>query len=284
MIRFGPAGNSNLFYDEGNKSSLQIPQWLKQKGLTAYEYQCGRGVRVKEEFCEKLKKECQKYDIALSLHAPYFINLASTDREKLDKSIGHISKSLKAVNDMGGTKIVVHPGSAPKEEDRKEVVARAKFFLEEVLQKTKSYEHVKIGLELMGKINQLGNLAEILELCLVNPKRCIPVIDFGHLHAREHGSLNNKEEFGRVVDKIGSILGEDVVKNLHAHFSPIEFSKGGEKKHRVFADKGFGPRFEDFLPIILENNMTPTIICESSGMQTEDAIFMKNLYLQNRSD
>ncbi|WP_353894087.1 TIM barrel protein [Proteinivorax hydrogeniformans] len=278
MIKFGPAGNSTLFYDEGNKSSLEIPKWLKQKGLNAYEYQCGRGVRVKEKFSSNLKSECDKYGIALSLHAPYFINLASTDREKLDKSVGHITKSLKATSDMGGSKIVVHPGSVPKGEDRDEVLARAKEFLKEVLDLTCDYSHVKIGLELMGKINQLGNLSEVIQLCLIDPNRCVPVIDFGHLHAREHGGLKNKGDFRRVIDKIGENLGKETVKNLHIHFSPIEYSKGGEKKHRIFDEKEFGPRFEDFAPVVVENKMQPTIICESSGKQTEDALFMKKLY------
>lgn len=273
MIRIGPAGNSDLFYEEGYKSSLEIPKFLHDKGLNAYEYQCGRGVRVKEDFCKNLKEESEKYGIQLSLHAPYFINLASEDKEKLGKTIGHIEKSLVAAEAMGAKVIVVHPGAIKKGEARVESVARAKNFLYEVLDKTKDYKSVSIGLETMGKVNQLGNLDEVLELCSISG-RLVPVVDFGHLHAREKGLLINQDEFAKVLDLIGNKLGEEKLRSLHAHFSPIEFTQGGEKKHRTFDEKEFGPRFEDLAPLIIGHKMSPVIISESAGKQTQDALLM----------
>lgn len=277
MIRIGPAGNSSLFYEEGNKSSIEIPKFLHGKGLNAYEYQCGRGVRVREDFCKQLKEESEKYDIRLSLHAPYFINLASEDKEKLSKSIGHMEKSLVAAQAMGAKVIVVHPGAVKKGEPRGQSLARAKDFLYEALDKTKEFENISIGLETMGKVNQLGSLDEVLELCEVS-KRLVPVIDFGHLHARDKGLLTSKEEFRKVLELIGSKLGAEKLRSLHAHFSPIEYTQGGEKKHRTFDEKEYGPRFEDLAPLIMEYNMSPVIISESADKQTEDAMLMMDIY------
>ncbi|SES99636.1 TIM barrel protein [Anaerobranca gottschalkii] len=277
MVRFGPAGNSSLFYDEGFKSSLEIPKFLKEKGLTAYEYQCGRGVRVKEDFCLQLKEASEENDILLSIHSPYFINLASEDKEKLEKSFNHIEKSLWAAEKMGAKVIVVHPGSIIKGKPRTESLDRAKSFLEEVLDKTKNYKDIKIGLETMGKVNQLGSLDEVLSLCLLS-NRLKPVIDFGHLHARDGGLFNKKEEFIRVLEKIGEVLGEERLRDIHIHFSPIEYTQGGEKKHRTFDEREFGPRFEDFAPLIFKYNLSSVIISESQDKQTEDAILMKDIY------
>lgn len=277
MIRFGPAGNSSLFYEEGNKSSLQMPKWLKGKDLNAYEYQCGRGVRVKDEFCEQLKKSCEENNILLSIHAPYFINLASEDKEKLEKSLGHIEKSLGAADKMGAKVIVVHPGSVNKGKPRSESVTMAKAFLEEILARTKEYSHIKIGLETMGKINQLGNLDEVLDLCSLSD-RLKPVIDFGHLHAREHGLLSNTESFEKVIDAIGDRLGTERLRDIHIHFSPIEYTKGGEKRHRTFDEDDFGPRFEYLAPLLLKYEMAPVIISESADKQAQDAMLMRDIY------
>lgn len=277
MIRFGPAGNSSLFYTEGNKSSLQMPSWLKKKGLNAYEYQCGRGVRVKDEFCAELKKSSDENDIFLSIHAPYFINLASDDAEKLNKSLGHIEKSLIAAAKMGAKLIVVHPGAVNKGKPRGESLAMAKAFLEEVLGNTSQFKEIKIGLETMGKVNQLGNLDEILELCSLSD-RLKPVIDFGHLHAREQGLLTNTENFDRVLNEIGEKLGIERLRNIHIHFSPMEYTQGGERRHRTFDEKEFGPRFEDFAPLLLKYAMEPVIISESADKQTEDAMLMRDIY------
>lgn len=277
MIRFGPAGNSSLFHDEGNKSSLEMPSWLNKKGLNAYEYQCGRGVRGREEFCEQLRKSSEEHDTLLSIHAPYFINLASEDPEKLLKSLGHVEKSLWAANLMGAKVIVVHPGSIIKGKPRSESVARAKHYLQEVLDKTTQYKDIKIGLETMGKVNQLGSLDEVLELCTVSD-RVKPVVDFGHLHAREQGLLTSTDKFRSVLEKIGEILGEERLKSIHIHFSPIEYTQGGEKRHRTFDEEEYGPKFSDLAPLLLEYQMSPVIISESADKQTEDAMLMRDIY------
>ncbi|MTI80245.1 MAG: TIM barrel protein [Firmicutes bacterium] len=277
-IKFGAAGNSDSFYEQGNKSSLEMPRWLAEMGLNAYEYQCSRGVRVKEEFCRKLGQEARDNDVALSIHAPYYINLGTEDPLIKEKTKGHILKSLRAANWMGAVTVVMHPGGGAKK-DRNAAHQRIKTALEEVLEEVKAegLEHIKIAPETMGKVNQMGSLDEILDLCTV-ADNVVPCVDFGHLHAVNQGSLTDKESFAVVLDKIHSFLGEEALKKLHIHFSPIEFSKGGEKKHHTTMDTEFGPDFTPLAELITERKMQPTIICESNGRQAEDALIFKKIY------
>ena len=83
---FGPAGNSDSF-SAVHKSSLDAPAWIAGLGLDCYEYQCGKGVHVGEETCRRLGENARAAGVALSLHAPYFINLANPDPESLQKTV-----------------------------------------------------------------------------------------------------------------------------------------------------------------------------------------------------
>ena len=137
---------------------------------------------------------------------------------------------------------------------------------------------IKIGLETMGKKNQLGTLEEVIELCRVCPKYH-PVVDFGHLNARNIGSyFPDCDSYRAVFDKIGSSLGDEYVHNLHCHFSKIEFTGAGEKRHLTFDDTVYGPDFEPLAEAIIREGVAPRIICESDGTMAEDALWMKKIY------
>ena len=275
MIRFGPAGNSDSFYNEGYKSSLQAPKWLNEKGLSAFEYQCGNGIVVKEDTAVKLGIEAEKYDIALSVHAPYFISLASPEEEKRKNSIRYIIDSLKVARWMNAKRIVVHPGGASKG-DRRELFELACKTMREALNEAQNQglDDIYICPETMGKINQLGTVDEIIEMCKMD-ERLIPTLDFGHINARGLGCLKDESDFEEIVLKVKNELGEYRGKHFHSHFSRIEFTKGGEKKHWTFADTEYGPDFTPLANIIKKYSLEPVIICESRGTQVEDAIQMK---------
>lgn len=273
---FGPGGNSESFYAAGNKSTKQAPKWLNEIGLDAYEYQCGNGVTGSDANFIEVGEQAKKYGIAMSLHAPYFISLSGIDEEKRLKSIDHIRKSVHAAELIGADRIVIHTGSASKI-TRAEALSLAADTITRALDEIKT--DVKFGLETMGKINQLGTLDEVIELCKISP-RLIPVVDFGHLNARDLGNVFvTEDDYKRVFDKIGSSLGDDVAKNLHCHFSKIEFTTGGEKKHLTFTDTVYGPEFLPLSKVLYEHNLTPRIICESAGTMAEDALEMKRMYI-----
>jgi len=276
--KFGPAGNSESFVAKGFKSSLQVPLYIEEMGLDAYEYQCGRGVNIGIEKATELGKLASEKGIALSLHAPYYISMSSVEPEKRDNSINYILSSARAVNAMGGNRIVVHAGSCGK-------ITR-EYALELAVQTMKKaisaldsegLSNVRICPETMGKINQLGNLFEVLTLCELD-ERLIPCIDFGHLNARTMGGLVTFEDFEKVFQEIENHLGISRLKEFHSHFSKIEYTAGGEKKHLTFEDSTFGPNFEPVVELVVKKNCSPTIICESAGTQAEDALTMKNYY------
>ena len=276
--RFGPAGNGDAFYAAGKKSTVQAPEWLHQLGLTANEYQCGRGVRISEESALSLRAQAERYDVQLSLHAPYFISLASAEEEKRDNSIRYILESARAVSQMGGKRIVIHPGGLggrSREESTQiacETLRRAQQALDE-----EGLGEVVMCPETMGKINQLGNLDEVLTFCRLD-ERMLPCIDFGHLNSRTGGELNSREAFGALLDRLENDLGAERASRFHAHFSKIEYTKGGEKRHLTFEDTVFGPDPAPLMALIRERGLTPTFICESDGTQAEDACTLQQLY------
>ena len=278
IARFGPAGNSESFYDAGYKSTVDAPAWLHTLGLTAYEYQCGRGVRVSEDTAKTMGALAAQHGIQLSLHAPYFISLASAEPEKRDNSIRYILESARAVHAMGGERIVVHPGGLGGL-SRADATALAAITLSRAQEALddEGLSSVRICPETMGKINQLGDLEEVLTFCQID-ERFLPCIDFGHLNSRTLGGLNSREAFTALLDRLHDALGAERAAIFHAHFSKIEYTQGGEKRHLTFEDAVYGPEPAPLIDLIRERGLTPTFICESDGTQAEDARTLKRLY------
>ena len=278
--KFGPGGNSALFHSSGKKSSLEAPLWVSDMGLDAYEYECGNGVAASNETFTAIGNEATKYGVVTSLHAPYYISLSGVIPEKRLGSIKYITESLKAAKCLGAETIVVHAGSASKI-TRDEAMNLAKDTLIHTIEACEEigFGGVKIGLETMGKINQLGTLEEIIELCKLD-SRFVPVVDFGHIYARSLGSdMNTSEQMKFVFEAISNELGAEVAENIHCHFSCIEYSKGGESKHLTFDNGSFGPDPMVFARTLRELGVSPTVICESAGTQDVDAKFLKSVYL-----
>ena len=277
--KFGPAGNSQSFNDMGYKHSLEIPQYILKMGLDCYEYQCGRGVNIGTEKAAELGSAAKSAGISLSLHAPYFISMSSVDPEKRDNSIGYILKSAEAVKAMGGNRIVVHTGSCAKI-SREQALDLAKNTMKKAVKALdeQGLSDIHICPETMGKVNQLGNLQEVMELCLID-ERLIPCIDFGHLNARDMGYFKSLEDYKTVFETIKDKLGTERLKTFHSHFSKIEYTLGGEKRHLTFDDTVFGPDFEPVMELTFKYGCSPVFICESAGTQAEDAKTMKDYYL-----
>lgn len=281
--KFGPAGNSESFAAMGYKKTIQVPEYIVRMGLDAYEYQCGRGVRISEEAAREFGQKAREYSVTLSLHSPYYISLSSVEKEKRDGSIEYILQSARAADAMGAQRVVVHSGSCSKI-SREEALELAKDTLKRACQALdeQNLGHIHLCPETMGKVNQLGTLEEVLELCLID-ERLIPCIDFGHLNARTFGKLNSFEVVKEVFDKMEDKLGTSRMRQFHSHFSKIEYTlKGGEKCHLTFADTIYGPQFEPVAEMIVRKNASPTIICESAGTQAEDALTMKQIYCRQK--
>jgi len=270
---FGPGGNSDSFYAEGNKATVQSPGWVKRFGLDAFEYEAGNGLAAGEASLRAIGEKAREHGILMSLHTPYFISLSGVDPEKRMKSIDYIQKSLWAAELLGADTIVIHSGSAAKI-SREEAMMLSKDTLFHVAEAVGDTT-IRLGIETMGKINQLGTLEEVVEICKRDP-HLYPVVDFGHMNARALGGYyTDVDSYRRTFDYIGRELGDEIARTLHCHFSKIEYTNAGEKKHLTFADNEFGPRFEPLAEAIVKEGLAPRIICESDGTMAEDALYMK---------
>lgn len=275
-ISFGPGGNSESFGKR--KFPEDLPEYLKGLGLNGYEIECGRGVRIAQKTFDLLPAIAEENGIALTLHTPYFISLSSEKEETRLKSLDYIKESAEAAHKLGAKKIVIHSGSCAKMtreqalELAKDTLKRAQKMLDE-----NGLSDIIICPETMGKINQLGTLTEVVELCGVD-ERFLPCVDFGHLNARTLGGIRTKEDYAALLDEIENGLGHERLKNFHVHFSRIMYTAGGEKAHLTFDDKEYGPEYEPLMELFYERRLEPTVICESAGTQAEDAAQMKKYY------
>jgi len=281
MILFGPAGNSESFYNEGHKRTVEAFSWIRDKGLNAYEYSFGRGVRIKEQTAAAIGLEAAKNGVCLSVHAPYYINLATQELEKAQNNVRYLKESATAAKWMGAKRVVFHPGSQGKlkRSDAFEYIKAALKTAIEYLDDLELLSNVALCPETMGRIKQIGDLDEVIGLCKID-ERLIPAIDFGHLHARGLGALKTEQDFAHILDKLNNELGGYRAKHFHVHFSKIEYTAKGEKKHRIFDDEGFGPDFTPLGRLIAQRGLEPTVICESKGTMAEDAVRMKKIYEQ----
>jgi deoxyribonuclease-4 len=272
---FAPGGMPAGYNSGKRRFPQDLPAYLAEFGLNGFEYECGRGVKIAEktyEFFAELR------GIALSLHAPYYISLSGKDEETRLKSITYILQSAEAAKKLGAQRIVIHSGSCAKMsreealELAKDTLKRARNTLMEA-----GLADIIICPETMGKINQLGTLKEVIELCKAD-ESFLPCVDFGHLNARSHGAIKTKADYERIFDTLEAELGFGRVKSLHIHFSKIEYTSGGEKTHLTFDDAEYGPDFEPLLEVLHERGYKPFIVCESQGTQAEDAMKMREYY------
>ena len=273
---FGTGGNSDSFYASGKKSTVQAPEWVKAFGLDAYEFEAGNGLNAGDATLKKIGDAAREHGILMSFHTPYFISLSGVDPEKRLKSIDYISRSLHASELLGADTIVIHAGSAAKI-SREEAMRLASDTLYKNLDVNGDTD-IRMGIETMGKINQLGTLDEVIELCKISPKYH-PVVDFGHLNARNIGNaFPDVDSYRAVFDKIANALGDEYAYNLHCHFSKIEYTSAGEKRHLTFSDTVYGPDLEPLAEAIIREGVAPRIISESDGTQAEDALAMKKIW------
>ena len=280
--RFGTAGLADS-YTVKKFDPAAIAAYTADFGLTAFEYQCGRGVRLAHDKAAALGAACAEQNITLSVHAPYYISMSSLEEDKRLNSIDYLLQSCALVKALGGRRVIFHSGSCGKQ-SREAALEKA---LDTMARAVKACDEAGYGdcilcPETMGKINQLGTLDEVLALCGVD-SRITPCIDFGHLNARTLGGIQTKADYAAILDRMAEVLGDDRARQFHVHFSRIEYSAGGEKRHWTFADTQFGPEPQPMMELLAERQLAPVVICESAGTQAEDAQTMQQMYRAARN-
>ena len=278
MIKFGPSGNCESFYAEGYSHTEEAAAFVKKRGLDCFEYSFGRGVRMSEDKAISIGEAFAAEGVEISAHAPYFINFANPDDEMAAKSYGYVLDSAKMLKLMGGKRVVFHPAAQGKA-SREEAVA----LTEDRLKILRDYIYLNnmqdmiFCPETMGKIAQIGTLEEVVRFCKVDPIY-VPCVDFGHINAREQGSLVTVDDYKSRLEYMIAELGFERMKHFHVHFSKIMYSAKGEIKHLTFADEVYGPEFEPLAVALKSLGLEPYLVSESAGMQAEEAAIMKKIY------
>lgn len=274
--RFGPAGVPPAFHLL--KATLaDVPQFLREIGLDALEYEAvrwGKTPQIRQQDAQTLGQKAKQHDVWLSLHASYYINLSG------NKTIREASKQrliacTTAAEWMHAHTVVFHPGfyANRTHEEAYNTCLQTLKEIQETLNML-DIKNVKLGPETMGRTRQLGTLSEILDLCEILPQ-IQPVIDWSHIHARENGKLRTADDYLEIITQIENRLGTQAVKNLHCHFTKIEYTTKGEKRHHTLDEKTYGPDFHPLAKIIAEQNLKPVIISESP-LTDIDALKMRD--------
>ena len=281
MIKFGPSGNSIAFYNAGLSKSEQSPKWVKDMGLNAFEYSFGRGVNMGDDKAISLAPIFKENGVQISVHAPYYINLSNPEEENIEKSFTYLTDSAKKCRLLGGNRVIFHPASQGKmkrEAAFELCLQRLNKFAEII--KEQGLTDIIFCPETMGKLAQIGTVEEVSEMCLIS-ENYIPCIDFGHVNAREFGSLKTTEDYLTRLQYMVDNLGKEKMQNFHIHFSKIEYSAKGEVRHLTFEDDHYGPDFAPLSKALKILGLEPFVVCESAGTQDIDALNMQNIYFDN---
>ena len=278
--RFGPAGVPPFFRIIGAQLA-NVPALLREEGLDAFEYQAvrwGQKPQMKQQDAEQLKAEAERSDVLLSLHGSYFINLCGK-KEVVEASKQRLIACATAAQWMGAYVVVFHAGFYGNADKREALRTCIKELNDVAVTMRALGISVKLGPETMGRHFQLGTLDEVLTLC-EQVENTHLVIDWSHLHARSGGALRSPENFREIVAKAEAKLGTEAVRNMHCHFSKIEFTyKTGERRHHVLDEPAYGPDFRMLAEVIAEFNLHPVIICETPILDV-DAVKMRSMLLE----
>lgn len=268
-VRFGPAGLPLGYQGESN----QVCTYIKELGLGAYEFQATYGVRISKQSALELKENSKKNDIRISMHAPYYINLCSNKEDVIERSKERLIQSAKAAQWMDAYRIVFHPGfyTIYTPDEAMQILNEAVNDLTQQLDSL-GIKNYSFAPETTGKKSQLGSLDEIIEICLEHEK-FEPTVDFAHVHARNGGILKDKEDYGKIFTLLEDELG---LNRLHCHYTHIEFTDKGERRHHILG-KDYGPPMEPLLNEIIDRGWNITLICETP-LRDEDALVMQQTY------
>lgn len=276
--RFGPAGVPPLFRILGAQLP-DVPRLLREEGLDAFEYQAvqwGQKPQIKQQNAESLGSEARKNDVLLSMHGSYYMNL-SGKKEVVEASKRRLIACTTAAQWMGAYVVVFHTGFYGHLEKicaLKTCIAALKDVVETM--KTLGVQNVKLGPETMGRVSQVGTLDEILSIC-EEVEQTQLVIDWSHLHARHQGKLRSPEDFRGVAEEVERRLGTEILRNMHCHFSKIEYTDKGERRHHVLDEARYGPDFQMLAEVLFEFKIRPIVICETPILDV-DAIKMRDTF------
>lgn len=273
-IRFGTVGSPSSTPKPGTPAAIEH---IRRLGLDHLEIAWVQSVRVSDETCAEIKAAAEKYNVTLSIHAPYYINLNSQTVDLMAKSDERLLAAARKGYLAGARDIIFHPGSYHQQPEE-QVYERAKEKLLEITGILRE-EGVDVNLrpETMGKSAMFGNLDEVVQLSRDVPG-VLPCLDWAHLHARTgDGSFNSYEEFSAALDKVKAVLGEEGLHNLHFHLSGIAYGPKGEKNHIPLNEADI--RYRDLLQAFVDYGVQATAAVEApEPFHVTDAMVFQSTY------
>jgi len=212
MIKFGPAGLGPV------KDAEETLEEYHRAGLKACEIAFTYSIYIKKkEDAERIGKKAKELGIELSIHAPYWVNLNSHEKEKRESTKKRILGCCEVAHWLKAKAVVFHPGYYGK--DKEGAYENIKEGILDIVDELKKKKwDVDLCPETMGKINVFGSLEEISRL--VKDTGCSFCIDFAHILARD-----KEVDYTRIQELFPG-------KRWHCHFSGIVYGEKGEKNHK----------------------------------------------------
>lgn len=295
MGKFGVAGYPPAFFkSKYKKNRSKIFSWLKDLGLDAFEAQMTYGPRSTKETCEEFNELSKEFGISISIHASYFIVLTSSDKDKVERSIDTLKRTFELADIMGAEKIILHPGplyNQPASDCLSRIIDNLQIFYEQI-----GKTNIGLYLETAGKRGQLGSVEEIFKI-VNNIKVCYPCVDFGHVHARTGGTLNNESGIDALFEEMRNFGAFEKDRKIHFHYTPINYGPKGEISHKALADRIgmdtsvqelfpnentkdnlYHPRFERIVENLSKIELPFTVISEANNSQEVAATAMSDYY------
>ena len=247
---------------------------VRRIGLDCMELEFVHSINITKEKAPLINKTAKENNIILTCHAPFYININSSDKKKFHASITYIVNSAKITSLCGGWSVCFHAGYYQKDSKEK-VYEKIKEGINKIVNEVRGFDNkIWIRPEISGRVAQFGELNELIKLSQ-ELEQVMPCIDFAHMFARTNGKYNTKEEFKSILEEIEKGLGKEALKNMHIHISGIEYGEKGEKNHLILEKSNLN--YKDLIKILKELKVKGVVICESPNIE-EDALMMKKTF------
>lgn len=294
-VKFGVAGfPPNFFLSKFRKKRENIFAWIESLGLDWVELQTTYGIKMPDNQAELYKIMAEQNKVGISIHAPYFITLASGDQNIRKRSQERIVQAFGLAEKLNSKRIIFHPGHYPEKtlEGRKEAIKLIIKGLKEINHDIPINKEIFLYAETIGKKSQIGSIDEVIEISN-EVEYCLPCLDIAHIHAFENGSLKSPESILNIINKVKSSLGNKIENRWHFHMYPVDFDEKGEKGHKAFGDKkeidqisifdneydnNFYPSADHFTNALVDIGLSGVVICEAKDSQDIGALILKNCF------
>jgi deoxyribonuclease IV len=261
-LHYGPARVPS------RESPEQAVELLLERRHTANEIDFESGFWMDYPWAERFGRLAAEAGIVLSVHAPIAGFMGHVERDKKQRmAVGMLDHSAGVAKSAGAELVVFHPGFLLGRE-REDAIASVVEQLAELRERLEQKDRaVPFGVEIMGRVNELGTAADIFAICS-QLDWVRPVLDFAHLHATSDGAFTDAERFSEVLTQADELLEPDAP--FHVHFSDVAYANRNETKHLPYGEGTL--RAEPLAEALAGFARPATVITESPDEDSHQAI------------